>query len=409
MAIKTKILPLIKTPLLVALDTQVFYNYQFNYNTTKLMTLVSFVQKEKVKLLMTCVTHREIKRHLNDKAESIFKLVKKTAQSTYLNSFDTDRNKLRINSNLLNEFKDEVQKIVYNFDQMNEQVQKVIPSLDAIKRELQIQFEYFCEEADFETIKIDGVLISDVFENYFSSNPPFSEKKKDEFPDAFALFALKKEAEDKKKEIYLVSDDNDWKDFCSLTKNLLYYKNLDTLLELLNKVNSPDDFDECYELYHEREEEIKKEIENLFPNLNFTIEIIDHTIEWGSEKIQVNPESVVVDILNSTLIHIDDSNVNQILAIFDLEIDVDYVTLTKYTSIYEKYIKEDNDYYTYPEEIESENPQSYNTHVEITLRLSRDGDRNLCDSFIKDDINFNPNNTLDEIVIDLDSSFEDEY
>jgi hypothetical protein len=88
---------------------------------------------------------------------------------------------------------------------------------------------------------------------------------------------------------------------------------------------------------------------------------------------------------------------------------VNYVTLTKYTSIYEEYIKEDDDYYTCSVEIPSENPQHYNTHVEITLRLSRDDERNLCDSFSKDDINFNPNNTLDEIVIDLDSLFEDEY
>lgn len=393
MAIKIKSLPL-----LVALDTQVFRKNHFYYNSSDLKNLIKLVQEEKIKLFITSVTVDEVKRYLDEKAQLIHQVVKNYENGLthihFQQSKDSKKLKIHPNSDLLNKFK--------------EQVKEFTPTLDEIKQDLLNQFEVYFEQAKFEKIEIDGVSVEDVFKSYFSGIPPFSEKKKNEFPDAFALLAIQKAAKDKNKVICVVSEDSDWEKFCTSTGStyLTYFKTVDDLLQNINKLTDPDVFDECYELFHDIENEIIEKIINEFPTLNFTIERIDISIEWGSEKIQVS--EVEVEIIDTTLIDIKNYTTNQILVTFDLEINVDYVAITNYISTNQKYIKEDDDYYIYSEPMVATNPQSCNTHVEITLKLSRDEDNTLCNPFIES-IYLNPDNNLDEIIIDLDSGYEDEY
>lgn len=399
----------IKTPpLLIALDTEIFDKSQFNYKAKKWMSLLSFVQEGKIKLLMTYITHCEIKIHIAEKAELIAKFAKDTAHRSYQKKFETNQNKIRISSDLLNEFKEEVQNIVYSFDKINEEIKNITPSFDEINQELQNQFEKFFKEANFEIINIDEVSVNDVFESYFLCLPPFSEKKKDEFPDAFALFALQKEAEDRNEKIYVVSGDSDWANFCSLTKsrNLCYFKNLEELLEILNKEDNPNEFEQYYSFYYEMEDEIIKGIINKLSGFNFKIKRIDFSLEWCNENIQVS--DFKVEIIYSCLINIDDSDINHILVTLDLEIYVYCVATRNYIKIYEKYIKEDDDYYSYSEPIITRHPQFYNINVEITLKLSRDVDNNLSNPVIED-IYFNLDNTLDETMSDLDYEYENQH
>jgi hypothetical protein len=383
-------------PRLVALDTQVFESYNFNYNSKVFRTLVELAQQEKIRLLLTSVTLHEIRAHITERAVLTSKAIKQAINDLNNNRFkpqgDTKRVRIPATSDLLNEFKKKVQELAPNFAQINQ--------------ELLDQLEAFLQETEFKIIEVDRVSVVDIFEKYFSGTPPFGEgKKKYEFPDAFALLALQKEAEDRKRIIYVVSGDSDWEKFCSSSEDLSLIGNLDELLETIIRETDSNEVDKCYELYRDKEDEIKGYIQNNFWELNFSIDLSGTSlIEWGSEEIEVEVNSV--NIIDSSLVNIDDSDADQPSVVFELEAEVHYDAKVRYTSLeYAIYDREDDRYYG-RETIHTVFTQSLKLNVEVTLTLSRDKDYSLCDADIED-ITLDPNNTLGEIVID--TGFEDDY
>jgi hypothetical protein len=383
-------------PRLVALDTQVFDSYNFNYNSKAFRTLVEIAQKEKIRLLLTSVTLHEIRSHITEGAVLTSKAIEQAINDLNKKRFkpqgDTKRVKISANSDLLNEYKKKVQELAPNFDQINQ--------------ELLDQLEDFLQETHFKIIEVDRVSVVDIFENYFSGTPPFGEgKKKYEFPDAFALLALQKEAEDRNRIIYVVSGDSDWEKFCSSSEDLSLIGKLDELLETIIRETDSDEVDECYELYSDKEDEIKGYIKNNFSDLNFSIDLSGTSlIEWGSEEIEVEVNSV--DIIDSSLVNIDDSDADKPSVVFELEAEVHYDAKVSYESLeYAIYDREDDMYYG-GEKIDAVFTQSLKLNVEVTLNLSRDKDYSLCEPDIED-ITIDPNNTLGEIIID--TGFEDDY
>ncbi|WP_333232751.1 PIN domain-containing protein [Microcoleus sp. Pol12B5] len=383
-------------PRLVALDTQVFDSYNFNYNSKVFQTLVTLAQQEKIRLLLTSVTLHEIRSHITEGAVLTSKAVEQAVNDLNKKRFkpqgDTKRVKISANSDLLNEFKKKVQELAPNFEQINQEL------LDQLKA--------FLQATGFEIIEVDRVSVVDIFENYFSGTPPFGEgKKKYEFPDAFALLALQKEAEDRNRIIYVVSGDADWEKFCSSSEYLSLIGKLDELLETIIQETDSDEFDACYELYSDKKDEIKEYIENKFSDLNFSMDLSGTSlIEWGSEEIEVEVKSV--DIIHSSLVHIDDSDADQPSVVFELEAEVHYDAKVSYESLeYAIYDREDDRYYGV-EKIYTVFTQSLKLNVEVTLTLFRDKDYSLCDADIED-ITIDPNNTLGQIVID--TGFEDDY
>lgn len=383
-------------PRLVALDTQVFDSFNFNYNSPVCQTLVTLAQQEKIRLLLTSVTLHEIRAHITEGAVLTSKAVEQAVNDLNKKRFkpqgDTKRVRISANSDLLNEFKKKVQELAPNFEQINQEL------LDQLKA--------FLQETDFEIIEVDRVSVVDIFENYFSGTPPFGEgKKKYEFPDAFALLALQKEAEDRNRIIYVVSGDSDWEKFCSSSENLSLIGKLDELLETIIRETKSDEVDECYKLYSDKEDEIKGYIQNNFSDLNFSIDLSGISlIEWGSEEIEVEVNSV--DIIDSSLVNIDDSDAEQPSVVFELEAEVHYDAKVSYESLeYAIYDREDDMYYG-GEKIDTVFTQSLKLNVEVTLTLSRDKEYSLCDADIED-ITIDPNNTLGEIVIDI--GCEDDY
>lgn len=374
---------------LVALDTQVFDSYNFNYNSTVFRTLVELAQKENIRLLLTSVTLHEIRAHITKRARLTSQAIKQTINDLKKKDFkpqgDTKKFRFPANSDLLNEFKTKVQELAPNFDQINQ--------------ELLDQLESFLQETNFKIIEVDRVSVVDIFNSYFSGTPPFGEgKKKSEFPDAFALLALQKEAEDRNRIIYVVSGDSDWQKFCSSSEDLSWIGKLDELLETIIRETDSDEVDECYELYRDKEDKIKGYIQKNFSDLNFLLDLSGTSlIEWGSEEIEVEVNSV--DIIDSSLVNIDDSDADQPSVVFELEAEVHYDANVSYESLENAIYDREDDMYYNKEKIDDVCTQSLKLNVEVTLTLSRDKDYSLCDADIKD-ITIDPNNTLGEIVID---------
>jgi len=76
---------------------------------------------------------------------------------------------------------------------------------------------------------------STVFNAYFAGEPPFGAgPKKSEFPDALALFALERVAEQRGKGIIVVSKDGDWQAFCKKSNRLHLVSDIERALSLIN-------------------------------------------------------------------------------------------------------------------------------------------------------------------------------
>ena len=79
-------------------------------------------------------------------------------------------------------------------------------------------------------------LCADVLSRYFSEAPPFgeSDKRKHEFPDAFALLSLEALARDERKLMLCVAPDKGWQDFASQSEHLVCVNELEEVLSYFN-------------------------------------------------------------------------------------------------------------------------------------------------------------------------------
>lgn len=99
------------------------------------------------------------------------------------------------------------------------------------------RYELFMEEIGIEIIETDKECTSDLWDRYFSKKPPFSEKKKSEFPDAMALLSILRYFKIKNKDknsIIIVSCDKDWEKYCNDVKICIVGDDKE-LIEELNK------------------------------------------------------------------------------------------------------------------------------------------------------------------------------
>ncbi|MBB5276910.1 hypothetical protein HNR26_002988 [Rhizobium rosettiformans] len=88
-----------------------------------------------------------------------------------------------------------------------------------------------CEVLDDATL----VDTATIFNAYFKGEPPFGTgAKKSEFPDALALNALERAAEQRGKGIIVVSKDGDWQAFCDRSTRLYLVTDIERALSLIN-------------------------------------------------------------------------------------------------------------------------------------------------------------------------------
>ncbi|GAB5417009.1 MAG: PIN domain-containing protein [Crocinitomicaceae bacterium] len=162
------------------IDTSIFEGNNF-FESHRIQELYRLSQEEKVKVLMPELTYDEIRNRLHI---NVIEAHKK------FNKYRTDTRVLR-NVPSLN-------------DKFNEFDLALIT--DEIDQLLTKKFI----ESKFVIIDYPQINIGNVFKKYFASEFPFSSgKKKNEFPDAFALVSVEKWAQEHKKQVILFSKDND--------------------------------------------------------------------------------------------------------------------------------------------------------------------------------------------------------
>lgn len=274
----------------IYLDTTVFKNANFHYNSQVFKQLITLAEKEKLRLFLTSITIREVESHIRRdviKAISTIKNCRKEAR-------------------ILRNIDDASYKWLFEDIDENETFNKIF-SL----------FNDFMGNAKIEVIPINNLNIEEVFDKYFTFQPPFSEgKKKDEFPDAFVIQAITEWCKRKDENMYIISNDNDMVTGCEGNESLFSLKKIEELLNHFSFIDvdisafATTAFDYC-------KRGIKESIKTEFEFLGFIL--VDE------DGIAENIEVTEIDITNKYLI-----DVNENSASFNIDAEVTFKTDVSY-------------------------------------------------------------------------------
>lgn len=144
----------------------------------------------------------------------------------------------------------------------------------------QTEFEGFLEQVHGKVISAGDTpeAVQKVFHRYFAEEPPFgsADKRKSEFPDAFALVRLDALSAEEGKTLICVSPDKGWIEYAAQSKNLICVGRLEDALALFNAADQHV-ADAIVERWREREggefiEEVVRAFEYRLDDLDFDIE-----------------------------------------------------------------------------------------------------------------------------------------
>lgn len=204
---------MIKYPLNVTIDTNIFEANKFDFGTDSTMSLlVKNVQNGKIKLVLSNIVISEVEKHICRCVDNVCGKARK----------------------LRNEYLDILPEQYLTDIGMGIYVQ--IPDKKTIHQRAKDIFAKFLEDCKVERLDTGSINLEEILEDYFAVRPPFenSEKKKKEFPDAFIAEEIKKRFGGDEI-VAIVSQDNGFKKACTNSKNHLFFSSLGELFNTLSK------------------------------------------------------------------------------------------------------------------------------------------------------------------------------
>ena len=180
----------------ITLDTSIFDAQGLKLESGLLKQLEQF-RYSSTKLVISEIVKEEILSHLIEKTKDAKREIEKSLKQA--------RDYWQVEEHEI----EEIKKQVFG----NREVLEVVTE----------RFNQFVEATSLEVVEAqDYLIVSDLIQKYFKSEPPFSEtgKKKNEFPDAIALISLEAWVTKNKTKVIVVTSDNDWKSFCKSSEQL---------------------------------------------------------------------------------------------------------------------------------------------------------------------------------------------
>lgn len=166
--------------------------------------LISKIEKREIALLCPAPINDEIRRHIKEHSVSAINSLK---------SLNREKVFLRRLPNW----------------PLNEKSHKELKQ--ELEQATQISYEAFRQKFKVIELGYEGVAPEKIMQSYDERTPPFSEGKKSEFPDAFAVEILRLHAEKTKVSIAVISKDPDFKEVCDTFSELEYYKSLSEYIQ----------------------------------------------------------------------------------------------------------------------------------------------------------------------------------
>jgi hypothetical protein len=193
----------------VFLDTQVFFQHQWDFSNPQFRALVNHAKQLRIASLTTEVTYREIEAHLSERAAVIA----------------AAHDKLR---RLARHLPPEHIPLTSNAEWPAE----------AIRKLLNERLEEFFKETRGVKLSLQEVSVAGLVTDYFAGLPPFGPgRKKDEFPDAIALAAIRAHVAMTNDTFFIVTADNLFMEAASNLPRVKVFKSLaECLTHLSNEV-----------------------------------------------------------------------------------------------------------------------------------------------------------------------------
>lgn len=181
----------------VFLDTEAFHSLGFDWTGRALAKLRELARTQRLRLLTTEITQREVSAHIKDRVEEALTAVRK-------------------HRNVLTQM-------------------RLLGAAELLATP-QLAHDYAASAfqeylAAFPPIHVPLIVsVADVVADYFEQRPPFSDKKKAEFPDAFVIASLAAWCEANKATAYVVSRDPDLRSACHRHARLIHTETVNDLI-----------------------------------------------------------------------------------------------------------------------------------------------------------------------------------
>lgn len=179
-------------------------------------------------------------------------------------------------------------------------------------------FEEFMEGCSSVIVGADKVNAEELLTMYFEEKFPFSDgKKKYEFPDAISLLSLKSYLRDDEK-IYVVSDDNDLKAYCSTDPQFISVDTLGKLLDIYTMHTSAR-HEQVRQYFITNEEAIKTKITQFLEDCE-----VYNSSTWEDAEVEEGLTVTHLGHIDPSILFIDDEESH---ITFDIDVEFE-VTVT---------------------------------------------------------------------------------
>jgi|GEM_PF-4420835 len=189
-------------PQTIFIDTGILDQECYDFSSARLAAFVASASAQNKRLLLPLPTKLEIEKHIQDQTRDAITALRKVRE------------------------KNPLLRSIEGVPQSRAERDNMAENLLAHCME---QWQRFRDRLECEDIDCSMVSVPEVIGWYSQVQPPFSPQKRKEFPDAFALAALRDHAAASRRPIAVVSTDADFKAFCSAVSSLRFYPDLDQL------------------------------------------------------------------------------------------------------------------------------------------------------------------------------------
>lgn len=301
----------------VFIDTSVFAGNQFDFSNELFQTLIEHAQGDRIEIVLPEVTIREIRGKANELVEEAIQGLHKAIQKGPV-----------------------LRPLGAPYTELQAQI-----DVEKAKAKIQANIDGFLETAKVKELPTPADALKSVMDDYYGKKPPFGAgKKKSEFPDAFAVAALKKWSDDNEEDVVLISTDGDFASVCDGSPRLHHENRLEKYLQEVGEFHAAL-LGYVVEVAKEHQGEIETAIEKRFTELGFFLEDQDGEVENVEvQSIAIDEEFFVIRITDDEAVlelsariqfscdlHYDDMNT----AVWDSE-DKRYIILNRVSETVER-------------------------------------------------------------------------
>jgi hypothetical protein len=189
-------------PQAIFIDTGILDRECYDFSSSRMQSFVTAATGQNKKLLLPLPTKLEIEKHIKEQTrQAIVALMKARERNPLLRT---------------------ATGIPQNRQERESMAEQLRAQVSAEWGSFQTALE--CQELD-----CSGISIPEIMGWYSQVQPPFGAKKPKEFPDAFALAALRGYTTQSGQQVAVVSTDDDFRSFCLTVPALRFYPDLETL------------------------------------------------------------------------------------------------------------------------------------------------------------------------------------